>query len=248
MIGRDGTQVCKSGRSGSARHFQTYTWACGLRILYINYVVCDVTILLVVLHFLYITTLGWLIVRKCSSKCIHECILMHGKNGRNSRGEFLSTTGQRKVTVRTLVDDRGRYLNALKEWTEFSRRVFADHWTQRKVTVRASVDDRGRYLNARKEWTKFSRRISANYWTQRKVLHFLYITAPGWLIAGKCSSECIHEGILMRGKNGQNSRGEFLPTTGHTKKWRSEHRSTTVGWRAFGEEKNVCSSNKRMGV
>ncbi len=35
-----------------------------------------------------------------------------------------------------------RYLNARKEWTEFSRRVFADHWTQRKVTVRAPIDDR----------------------------------------------------------------------------------------------------------
>ncbi len=29
---------------------------------------------------------------------------------------------------------------------------------------------------------------------------------------------------------------------------RTEHRSTTVGWRAFGEEKNVRSSKKRMGV
>jgi hypothetical protein len=83
------------------------------------------------------------------------------------------------------------------------------------------------------------------------VLHFLwqnrplYITAPGWLTAGKCSSECIHEGILMRGKNGRSSRGEFPPITGHREKWRSEHRSTTVGWRAFGEEKNVCSSKKR---
>jgi hypothetical protein len=29
---------------------------------------------------------------------------------------------------------------------------------------------------------------------------------------------------------------------------RTEHRSTTIGWRAFGEEKNVGSSKKRMGV
>jgi len=121
-----------------------------------------------------------------------------------------------------------RYLNALKEWTEFSRRVSADHWTQRKVTVRAPVDDCGRYLNARKEWTKFSRQVSADHWTKRKVLHFLYITTPGWLTAGKCSSECIHEGIFMRRKNGWNSRSEFPPTTGHREKWRSEHRSTTV--------------------
>jgi hypothetical protein len=105
-----------------------------------------------------------------------------------------------------------------------------------------------RYLNARKEWTEFSRRVSADHWTQRKVLHFLYITTPGWLTAGKCSSKCIHEGILMRGKNGRNSRGEFPPTIGHREKWRSEHRSTTVGWRAFDEEKNVRSSKKRMGV
>jgi len=105
-----------------------------------------------------------------------------------------------------------------------------------------------KYLNARKEWTEFSRQVSADHWTQRKVLHFLYITTPGWLTAEKCSSECIHEGILMRGKNGRNSRGEFPLTTGHIEKWRSEHRSTTVGWRAFGEEKNVRSSKKRMGV
>jgi hypothetical protein len=29
---------------------------------------------------------------------------------------------------------------------------------------------------------------------------------------------------------------------------RTEHQSTTVGWRAFDEEKNVRSSKKRMGV
>jgi hypothetical protein len=29
---------------------------------------------------------------------------------------------------------------------------------------------------------------------------------------------------------------------------RTEHRSTTVGWRAFGEEKKVRSSKKCMGV
>jgi hypothetical protein len=29
---------------------------------------------------------------------------------------------------------------------------------------------------------------------------------------------------------------------------RTEHRSTTVGWRAFGEEKNVHNNKKRMGV
>jgi hypothetical protein len=37
-----------------------------------------------------------------------------------------------------------RYLNARKEWMEFSRRVSVDHWTQRKVTVWAPIDDRGR--------------------------------------------------------------------------------------------------------
>jgi len=35
-----------------------------------------------------------------------------------------------------------RYLNAWKEWTEFSRQVSFDHWTRRKVTVRTLVDDR----------------------------------------------------------------------------------------------------------
>ncbi len=86
------------------------------------------------------------------------------------------------------------------------------------------------------------------------VLHFLwqnrplYITAPGWLTAGECSSECIREGILTHGKNGRNSRGEFPPTTRHREKWWSEHRSTTVGWRAFDEEKNERNSKKRMGV
>jgi hypothetical protein len=66
-----------------------------------------------------------------------------------------------------------------------------------------------RYLNARKEWTEFSRQVSADHLTQRKVLHFLYITAPGWLTVGKCSSECIHEGILMRGKNERNLEASF---------------------------------------
>jgi hypothetical protein len=33
-------------------------------------------------------------------------------------------------------------IHARREWTEFSRRVSADHWTQRKVTIRAPIDDR----------------------------------------------------------------------------------------------------------
>jgi len=51
------------------------------------------------------------------------------------------------VTVMLLVlhflwQNRPLYINVWKEWTEFSRRVSADHWTQRKVTVRTLVDDR----------------------------------------------------------------------------------------------------------
>jgi len=80
------------------------------------------------------------------------------------------------------------------------------------------------------------------------VLHFCGRTGLCILTAGKCSLECIYESILMREKNGRNSWGEFSLITGHREKWRSEHRSTIVGWRAFDEKKNIHSSKKHMGV
>jgi hypothetical protein len=80
------------------------------------------------------------------------------------------------------------------------------------------------------------------------VLHFCGRTSLCILTVGKCSLECIHESILMREKNGRNSWGEFSLITGHREKWRSEHRSTIVGWRAFDEKKNIHSSKKHMRV
>jgi hypothetical protein len=52
----------------------------------------------------------------------------------------------------------------------------------------------------------------------------------------------------------RNSQGEFRRPLDAEKsdekkiRDKTEHRSMTVGWRAFGEEKNVRSSKKRMGV